>query len=31
MFRRAGGNFYPRDKITGQSESLGMADRIVAR
>src|SRR5208282_724081 len=31
MFCRAGGNFYARDKITGQSESLGTADRTVAR
>jgi len=31
MFCRAGGNFYTRDKITGRSESLGTADRIVAR
>ena len=31
MFCRAGGNFYTRDKITGQSESLGTADRTVAR
>jgi len=31
MFCRAGGNFYARDKITGRSESLGTADRIVAR
>jgi len=31
MFRRAGGNFYTRDKITGQSESLGTSDRVQAR
>ena len=31
MFCRSGGNFYTRDKITGQSESLGTADRTVAR
>src|SRR5271155_2662518 len=31
MFCRAGGNFYTRDKITGQSESLGTANRTVAR
>jgi integrase len=31
MFRRAGGNFYSRDKITGLSESLGTADRTVAK
>ena len=31
MFRRAGGNFYARDKVTGQSESLETADRAVAR
>ena len=31
MFRRAGGNFYTRDKITGQSESLGTDDRTQAR
>jgi integrase len=31
MFRRAGGNFYTRDKITGQSESLGTSDRLQAR
>ncbi len=31
MFCRAGGNFYTRDKITGRSESLGTADRIVAK
>jgi len=30
MFRRAGGNFYTRDKITGLSESLGTADRTIA-
>jgi integrase len=31
MFRRAGGNFYSRDKITRQSESLGTADLVAAR
>src|SRR5271155_3168657 len=31
MFCRAGGNFYTRDKITGQSESLGTANRTTAR
>ena len=31
MFRRAGGNFYTRDKITGHSESLETADRAVAK
>src|ERR1700677_2927235 len=31
MFCRAGGNFYTRDKITGRSESLGTADRTVAK
>ncbi len=31
MFCRAGGNFYSRDKITGWSESLGTADRTVAK
>ena len=31
MFRRAGGNFYSRDKITGRSESLGTADRPHAK
>jgi hypothetical protein len=31
MFCRAGGNFYLRDKITGRSESLGTADRTVAK
>src|ERR1035441_9006709 len=31
MFRRAGGNFYTRDKITGHSESLETADRTVAK
>jgi hypothetical protein len=31
MFRRAGGNFYARDKITGRSESLGTCDRTQAR
>jgi integrase len=30
MFRRAGGNFYSRDKITGRSESLGTSDRTIA-
>ena len=31
MFRRAGGNFYSRDKITGQSESLGTSERSQAK
>ena len=31
MFRRAGGNYYSRDKINGRSESLGTADRTVAK
>jgi integrase len=31
MFRRAGGNYYSRDKITGQSESLGTANLVAAR
>ena len=31
MFRRAGGNFYARDKITGRSESLGTSDRTQAK
>jgi integrase len=31
MFRRAGGNYYSRDKITGRSESLGTRDRIAAK
>ncbi len=31
MFRRAGGNFYTRDKITGKSESLETADRVTAK
>ena len=31
MFRRAGGNFYTRDKITGKSESLETSDRIQAK
>ena len=30
MFRRAGGNFYSRDRITRQSESLGTSDRATA-
>jgi integrase len=30
MFRRAGGNYYSRDKVTRQSESLGTADRCTA-
>ena len=30
MFRRAGGNYYSRDKITRQSESLGTSDRSTA-
>src|SRR5476651_33178 len=31
MFRRSGGNFYTRDKITGQSESLGTSGRSQAK
>jgi len=31
IFRRAGGNFYARDKITGRSESLGTSDRTQAK
>jgi hypothetical protein len=31
MFRRSGGNFYSRDKVTRQSESLGTADLVAAR
>jgi hypothetical protein len=31
MFRRASGNFYARDKITGRSESLGTSDRTQAK
>jgi integrase len=31
MFRRAGGNYYSRDKINGRSESLGTADRTAAK
>ena len=31
MFRRAGGNVYSRDKITGRSESLGTSDRTQAK
>jgi integrase len=31
MFRRAGGNYYSRDKTNGRSESLGTADRTVAK
>ena len=31
IFRRAGGNFYARDKVTGKSESLETADRAVAK
>ena len=31
MFRRAGGNYYSRDKINGRSESLGTPDRSVAK
>jgi hypothetical protein len=31
IFRRAGGNFYVRDKITGKAESLETADRKVAK
>ncbi len=31
MFRRDGGNYYIRDKVTGRSESLETADRITAK
>jgi hypothetical protein len=31
IFRRAGGNFYARDKVTGKSESLETADRATAK
>ncbi len=31
IFRRAGGNFYARDKITGKAESLETCDRVAAR
>ena len=31
LFRRAGGNFYARDKITGRSESLSTSDRTQAK
>jgi hypothetical protein len=31
MFRRAGGNFYARDKITGRSESLSTSERTQAK
>ena len=31
MFRRAGGNFYTRDKVTGRSESFGTSDRTQAK
>src|SRR5271170_2573919 len=31
IFRRAGGNFYARDKVTGKSESLETANRAVAK
>jgi hypothetical protein len=31
MFRRAGGNFYAKDKVTGKSESLETADRVAAK
>jgi hypothetical protein len=31
MFRRSGGNFYARDKVTGKAESLDTADRVTAR
>jgi integrase len=31
MFRRASGNFYARDRITGKAESLETADRAAAR
>ena len=30
MFRRAGRNFYARDKVTGRSESLGTSDQSTA-
>ncbi len=31
MFRRAGGNFYARDKVTKKSESLGTTDKVKAK
>jgi integrase len=31
MFRRSGGNFYARDKVTGKSESLDTADKVTAK
>ncbi len=31
MFRRSGGNFYVRDKVTGKGESLETADRVTAK
>lgn len=31
MFRRAGGNYYTRDRVTGKSESLETADRAKAK
>jgi hypothetical protein len=31
MFHRAGGNYYTRDKVTGQSETLGTSDPATAR
>lgn len=31
MFRRAGGNFYAKDRVTGKSESLETADRAIAK
>jgi len=31
IFRRAGGNFYARDKVTGKSVSLETADRAAAK
>ena len=31
MFRRSGGNFYARDKVTGKSESLATSDRAAAK
>ena len=31
IFRRAGENFYTRDKVTGKSESLETADRAAAK
>jgi len=31
MFRRAGGTFYARDKVTGKGESLKTEDKAAAR